>query len=107
MPVNLCLQKMLLFADDTVFMTHNHQHAQEMITRFSKSAKVFVLKINLKKTEIMCRLPPSFFSIGQDIQIDGQLLTPVNKFQHLGSIVANKRLDAELDTRTSNSSKAG
>ena len=45
--------------------------------------------------------------IGQNIQMESQVLTQVNKFKYLGSIVANNiRLDAELDTQMSNAFKA-
>ena len=36
-----------MFTDDTGFVAHNQQNAKKIITRFSKSAKVFGLKINL------------------------------------------------------------
>ena len=42
----------------------------------------------------------------QEIHIESQVLTQVNKFKYLGSTVANNRLDAELDTQTSNAPKA-
>ena len=42
-----------MFADDTAFAAHNRQDTQEIITRFSRSAKAFGLKLNLKKTEVM------------------------------------------------------
>ena len=61
------------------------------------TAKVFALKINLKKIEVMY---PLSHDIGQSIQIQGQVLTQV-KFKYLGSTV-NNRLDVELDTQMSN-----
>ena len=48
-------------------------------------------------------LPP----LGKDIPIEDQVLTQVNKFKYLGTTVThNNRIDTELDTRTSNGSKA-
>ena len=43
----------LIFTDDTAFVAHNHQDAQKIIIHFLKCAKVFRLKINLKKNEVM------------------------------------------------------
>ena len=40
-----------MFADDTPFVAHNYRDAQEIIICFSKSVKVFGLKINLQETE--------------------------------------------------------
>ena len=47
----------IMYIDCTIFMAHNHQDAQEIITYFSKSAKTFALKIKLKKIDIMCQSP--------------------------------------------------
>ena len=41
-----------MFANDHAFVVHNHQNTQKIITRFSKSAEAFVLKINLKKQRL-------------------------------------------------------
>ena len=43
---------------------------------------------------------------GQNMQIEGQVLTQVNKFKYLDSTFANNRLDVKLDAQTSNASKA-
>ena len=86
-------------ADDIAFEVHNHQDAQEIITRFSESAKAFGLKIDHKKTEVMYDPFPGFHDIGQDMQIEDQVQTQLNKFKYLDS---NNTLDAELDTQPSN-----
>ena len=55
----------------------------------------------------MNHLPPGSHDISQNIQIEVQVLTQVNKFKYLRSTDANiNRLDAELNARTSNASKA-
>ena len=56
-----------MFADDTAFVAHNHEDAEEIITRFSKSAKAFGLKINVKKTEFIYQPSPGYHDIGQAI----------------------------------------
>ena len=91
------------FHDDTVFAEHNLQDAQELITRFPKSAKAFGLKINLKKTDVMYQAPQGSHNIGQDKQIEGRVQTLLNKFKYIGTTVAN---DNKLDAWTSNTSEA-
>ena len=71
---NILVQE-FMFADDTAFVAHKYQDAQEIIICFLKSAKGFGLKINLKKTEVMYQTPLEFYDIDQDIQIEGQVLT--------------------------------
>ena len=58
-----------MFADDTTSMTHNHQDRQNTTNRFSKSVKVFGLKINLKKAEVMYQPLSESYDTSQDIQI--------------------------------------
>ena len=46
-------------------------------------------------------------TLAKTIQIKGQVLTQITKFKSLGpTVTINNRLDAVLDTRTSNVSKA-
>ena len=99
------LVRVLIFNEDTTFVAHNHQNVQEINTRLLKSIKR--LKINLRENEVMHRSPLSSHDIGQDIQIEDRVLTQVNKSKYIGYTVANSnRIDAELDTRTSNASNA-
>ena len=75
MPVNLSLQESQKFsglwvkdtvANDTVFMAHNHQDAQEITPHFLKSVKIFGLKINLTKIEFTYQPCMGSHDIGQD-----------------------------------------
>ena len=92
------LVRELMYADDTAFLSHNHQDAQDIITRFTDSAKAFGMKINLNKIKVMYQPPPTSHNTGKDIRIEGQILAQVNTFSYLGSTVAiNNRLNAELD----------
>ena len=47
-----------------------------------------------------------FLQVTQDIQIESQLLTQENKLKYLVFIVTNNRQEIDLDTQTSNVSKA-
>ena len=61
MAVNLTLARKtrnVQLRENSTFESYNHYNAQEIITRFSKSAKAFGLKINLKKNEVMYPPPP-------------------------------------------------
>ena len=63
MNMGVYLERELMFADNTDFVARNHQDAQEIITRFSKSAKANGLKINLKKSEVMNQPSPGSHDI--------------------------------------------
>ena len=96
---------LLIFADETAFIRHNYQNKKEVISRFFNPAKPFALKINLKNE--VCKNPPTPGShyIDSDVQIDVQVIIQVSKFRYLRFAFANNnRLDAELDTSTSNTS---
>ena len=96
-----------MFADDIAFVSHSPEDAQDIITRFSRSAKAFGLKINIKKTEVIYQPPPGVVTTGLSIKIDGQDLVVASKFKYLGSIVSNdNKLDAELTSRMSKASSA-
>jgi len=91
-----------MFADDTAFVAHFHQQAQEIITRFAKSAKDFGLKINITKTEMMYQQPPGEHDEGEKISIDGEILNTVKNFKYLGSTITNiNKLDQALQLRMS------
>lgn len=96
----------LMYADDTAFVAHYHQEAQEIITRFAKSATDFGLKINITKTEMMYQPPPGRHDEGENISIDGEYLNIVKSFKYLGStITINNKLDQELQLRMSKASQ--
>ena len=89
-----------MFADDTVFIGHSFEDAQEIVTRFSNLAKTFGLKINIKTTDMLYQPVPGSNSVSQNIQINNQNLNKVSHFKYLGSTVSNpNKLDGELKTR--------
>ena len=59
-----------MFADDTAFVAHNHDDAQEIVSRFARSAQAFGLKINIKKTEMLYQPAPGSNDEGQSIYIN-------------------------------------
>ena len=54
-----------MFPDDTAFIAHNHDDAQEIVSKFARSAQAFGLKMNIKKTEMLYRLAPGSDDEGQ------------------------------------------
>ena len=59
-----------MFADDTAVVAHNHDDAQEIVSRFARSAQAFGLKINIKKTEMLYQPAPGSNDEGQSIYIN-------------------------------------
>ena len=52
------LLRVLVFADESAFVEYNHPDAEEITTRFLKSAKAFGQKISLKKTNVIYHPTP-------------------------------------------------
>ena len=61
------LVREFMFADDTAFVAHNHDDAQEIVSRFARSAQAFGLKMNIKKTEMLYQPAPESNDNGQFI----------------------------------------
>ena len=94
-----------MYADDTAFIAHSHDDAQEFIAWFADSARSFGLKINITKTEMLYQTPPGQPQTNKDIHIGNQQLARVSKFMYLGSTVTdNNRLDEEIKTRMATAS---
>ena len=72
-----------MFADDTAFVAHNHDDSQEIVSRFARSAQVFGLKINIKKTEMLYQPDPGSNDEGQSIFINNKQLASAHKFKYL------------------------
>ena len=73
------LVRELMFADDTAFIAHSFDDAQEIVTRFSDAAKAFGLKINIKKTKMMYQPVPGSNTEGLNIRIDPERLVVANQ----------------------------
>ena len=94
-----------MFADDTVFVAHNHDNAQKIVSRFARSAQAFGLQTNIKKTEMLYQPAPGSNDESQSVYINNEQLASAHKFKCLRSAVMNNNMmDEELDTRMSNAS---
>ena len=91
-----------MFADDTAFVAQNHDDAQEIVSRFSRSLQAFGLKKNIKKTEVLYQPARQSEDKGQSIYINNEQIASAHRFKYLGSTVKkNTKKDEELDTRVS------
>ena len=94
------IRVLCIIADDCAFIAHSHDDAQEIVSRVSRSAQAFGLKINIKKTEILYQPAPGSDDEGQSVYINNEQLASVHKFKYLRSTVTNNnKMDEELDTR--------
>ena len=97
----------LLFADDSALVAHDSDDIQTLVDRFADAARMFSLKINIKKTECLYQ-PPKFLSdvsLPSNVYINGEPLEQCKTFKYLGSTVAdNAKLDNEISLRIGNAS---
>ena len=103
------LVREMLFADDSAIVAHFAEVIQSLLDKFSKAAKQFSLKINIKKTECLHQPSPRDANppAAAEIKIDGKPLVSCSNFNYLGSTVCNKnKLDKELQCRFGKASSA-
>ena len=94
----------LLFADDSALIAHSAGEIQRIVDEFGNASSKFVLKINIKKTEVMFQ-PNSTMTMEEDINVDKTTLNHVKEFTYLGSILASDgHIEAELQKRMSKTS---
>ena len=75
-PKTRILMRELLFADDSALVAHSAEEIQNIVYAFSDASKKFVLKINIKKTEVLYQ-PNSTRTREEDIMVDGNKLNSV------------------------------
>ena len=95
------------FADDAALLSTTRIGAEQAIKSFIEVAGAFGLTVSLSKTKLMVA--------GHDVQeeekapihLEGGEIEHVDSFAYLGSVVSsNGRIDAEVDRRIANASKA-
>ena len=91
-----------MFADETSSVAHHQNDAQEIVSRFARSAQAFGFKINIKKTEMLYHPAPGSDDGGQSIYINNEQLASVYKFKYFGStVINNNKMDEEFGPRMS------
>ena len=89
----------LLFADDSALVAHPAEEMQKIVDAFSDESKKFVLKINIKNTEVLYQ-PDSTRTREEDITVDGNKLNFVLEFTYLGSTISSDGcIDDEMQRR--------
>lgn len=68
-------------ANDTAFVAHSHQDAQQFATRFVIYAKACRLMITVKKTEGTYQPESESTELGEPINIKGENLVRVSDFK--------------------------
>ena len=89
----------LRFADDIILFASAEDHLQELISQLDTEGKKDGMKMNKKKTKIMCneiaRKHPR-----QGITIDGEKLEEVNEYKYLGRMLtSSNELNVEINQR--------
>ena len=95
------------FADDATLLATTRSGTEQAILSYIKVAKVFGLTVSLPKTKLMV----TGFGIGGSdraaIAVGDSEVECVKQFPYLGSLVTSSgRIDAEVDCRLANASKA-
>ena len=77
------LMRELLFAYDSALVAHSAEEMQKIMDVFSDASKMFGMKINIKKTDVLYQ--PNITRTGEeDIMVDGNKLNYVLEFTYLG-----------------------
>lgn len=73
----------VMYVDDLCFVAESPEDLQQLMEKLTKSCRVFGLKINIIKTEIMASDTVNHGLL--NIPLDGAVLKQVDKFKYLGS----------------------
>lgn len=88
------LLMVLLFVNDTALVAHSETMVQSLANNLSRTCGIFSLTISVTKTVILGHKNDLLVNI----TLNGNNLTPVNKYRCLGSIVTvTLSLDGEID----------
>ena len=95
------------FADDIALLATTRAAAEEACREYQATARAFGLTVSIPKTKFMVVGYGVSEADLQPISVDGGEIEHVSEFQYLGSVIAeNGRIDAEVDRRIANASKA-
>ena len=88
----------LRFSDDIVLFAENIEDLQQMLTSLDEEGKKDGMKINKKKTKIMCNNYTKHKN--PKIQIEGQRVENVTEYLYLGQLITRENnLTKEIDRR--------
>ncbi len=90
--------KDIRFADDQAMTADSEEGLQKLIDNLNDTAGRYNMKINIKKTKVMCVSRTGDQLI--NVTLNGQQLEQVTKFKYLGSIITSDgRCSEEIRTR--------
>ena len=96
-----------LFANDCTLNADSEATMQHSKDKFSSACDNFILKISMKKTEVMQQPAPGKPYIEPSISVNVQQLNVVDKFTYLGSTLSrNVIIDNEVNARIAKASVA-
>jgi len=88
----------LQYADDNALVADSEEHLQAVTTAFDKAYNSLGLKLNAKKTQVICQPKPGKNVDPPTIVAGGETLCPVDDFVYLGSNLSSKAdLGREID----------
>ena len=95
------------FADDAALLATSHRGAEIAITEFSGAASDFGLKVSFTKTKMMAAGREVSAEDQTPLHVGSEEIEYVKEFTYLGSVVASSgRMDADIDRRIAQASKA-
>jgi len=80
----------LQYADDNALAVDSEEHLQAAMTAFKKAYNFLGLKLNAKKTQVICQPKPGQNVCSPTIVAGGETLCPVDYFVYLGSNLSSK-----------------
>jgi uncharacterized membrane protein len=80
------LIKAIRYADDKAIVSSTEEGLQVLMDNLNAVTKKYGMKINIKKTKVMCISRKKVD--GMKIMIDGQLVEQVSQFKYLGSVIS-------------------
>jgi uncharacterized membrane protein len=78
--------KAIRYADDKAIVSSTEEGLQVLMDNLNEVTKKYGMKINVKKTKVMCIARKKVDKM--KIEIDGQLVEQVSQFKYLGSVIS-------------------
>ncbi len=95
------------FADDIALLATTREGAEIASREYQSTARDFGLNVSTVKTKFMVVSCDVSEADLEPINVEGGEIEHVNKFQYLGSVIAESgRIDVEVDRLIANASKA-
>ena len=95
------------FADDAALLATMHSGAETAMSEFASTASDFGLSVSFTKTKIMAAGREITEEDQSSLSVGPEMIENVKEFPYLGSVIASSgRVDADIDRRIAQASKA-